>query len=231
MMFAPWVNQKCCFIWCKSKLIKNLFGFPCVYSFKRIIILSGANFALNVTVQMSLRSCSLRAADKRNKILPETSFKSKLRAHRIKFQNKYMTLLWLHIQYEWHFILINYFIAFYIWDRTIYWFGTLIMTLLRHKLVEWRAGSAGPRLVGSICSGSCGGQTERQTGSTTGCNTRHERGGEAGPMSCVAAPGPAKRSPSAQAGNSWSTVKRETGRHRGRKCGREGEKERYSQLQ
>lgn len=93
---------------------------------------------------------------------------------------------------------------------------------VKHKLVEWRAGSAGTRLMGSICPRSCCGKTKRKTGSTTGCNTRHERGGEAGPMSCVAAPGPANRSPSAQAGNSWSTVKRKTGKHRGRKWGREG---------
>lgn len=107
---------------------------------------------------------------------------------------------------------------------------TLRTTVARYKLaVKWGVGSAGPRLVGSICSGSSVHRrwvvrpAERQTGSSTGCNTRHERGGDAGPMSCVAAPGPANRSPSAQAGNSWSFVKRKTGRHRGRKWGGGGE--------
>lgn len=57
---------------------------------------------------------------------------------------------------------------------------------------------------------------EKQTGISTGCNTRHERGRDAGPMSCVAAPGAANRSPSASAGNSWSSVKRKSGREGGR---------------
>lgn len=103
-----------------------------------------------------------------------------------------------------------------------------MIVIMYKRAVKWGAGSTGPRLVKSICSGSSVQQrwadrlAERQTGRSTGCNTRHERGGEAGPMSCVAAPGPANRSPSAQADNSWSTVKRKTERQRGRKWGREG---------
>lgn len=46
MMFAPWESQKYFLIWSKSKLIKNPFTMPCVYSFIRVIILGGANFAL-----------------------------------------------------------------------------------------------------------------------------------------------------------------------------------------
>lgn len=42
--------------------MKNLYGLNGVYGFKRIIILDGANFALNVTVQVSPGSCSRRAA-------------------------------------------------------------------------------------------------------------------------------------------------------------------------
>lgn len=61
MMFAPWESQKCCFVWCKMRLIKNVFDLPSVYSFKRTVILKGVNFASNVTVQMSPGNYSLGA--------------------------------------------------------------------------------------------------------------------------------------------------------------------------
>lgn len=76
------------------------------------------------------------------------------------------------------------------------------MTVIRLKLaVRWGAVSAGPQLIRSVHSWSSR-VISGQTGSSTGCNTRHERGGEAGPMSCVAAVGPASKSPSALASNS-----------------------------
>lgn len=50
--------------------------------------------------------------------------------------------------------------------------------------------------------------------SSTGCNTRHERWEETGPMSCVAASGSASESPSAL--NGRSPVKMKTGGHRGK---------------
>lgn len=84
-------SQRCCFIWCKTRLIKNLFGLPCVYSFKRIIILDGANFVLNVTVQMSPGSCPFRAEAVRlirHKQVLSLNWEHWAQAHPIIVQNK-----------------------------------------------------------------------------------------------------------------------------------------------